>query len=141
MRARSLVSIAIVLLILWKDSHQNSHGMIKEKTYFWAITLDSHGATETWDGTSYEGSELSHTLTINQALFGPTGYGDSWVDMEAMGYDGKLITAFIIGGDQNSELSAPLQITLSDQNVTFRLSYGDGPVTLTGTHTTRISTV
>jgi len=99
------------------------------------------GATEQiWDGTTYIGSEVSHTLTIEQAAIGTQISENVYnsVEMEAVGYDGRVTAATIVSA--HGTVTIPLKITLSDQKLTFRLVNCRGPVTLSGTHTVKTST-
>ncbi|XP_076048648.1 mitotic apparatus protein p62-like [Oratosquilla oratoria] len=115
-----------------------------EKSHFWAVTLDSDHKEYKWEGTATENTEdgtvTTHTLYVRQAVLSPDAKDEAnVVEVECVGYNDKKYKSPVCVMTTGSSYNSVLEILLEDQEATFRLTRGSGPLTLIGSHQTEMT--
>ncbi|XP_068248917.1 mitotic apparatus protein p62-like [Palaemon carinicauda] len=116
-----------------------------EKSFFWGVKLDSSNKEVKWDGTTVENEEdctvCAHTLSLRQAVLGPEASEDHVVEIETTGFDNKKIRMPVCVMKKGGPHVINIEILLEDQQATFHLIKGSGPLYLSGTHQTETTVI
>ncbi|XP_066946892.1 mitotic apparatus protein p62-like isoform X1 [Macrobrachium rosenbergii] len=116
-----------------------------EKSFFWGVKLDSSNKEIKWDGTTTENEEectvCAHTLSIRQAVLGPEASDDHVVEIETTGFDNKKIRVPVCVMKAGGPHVISFEVLLEDQEATFHLVQGSGPIYLSGTHQTETTVI
>ncbi|XP_064096288.1 mitotic apparatus protein p62-like [Macrobrachium nipponense] len=101
------------------------------------VKLDSSNKEIKWDGTTTENEEdctvCAHTLSIRQAVLGPEASDDNVVEIETTGFDNKKIRMPVCVMKAGGPHVITFEVLLEDQQATFHLVQGSGPIYLSGT--------